>query len=211
METVTLLQKSGIVGYILLALSVISVTIIIEKLITLRLSRLVPKEDLRILVDFLSEGNLGDAIELCKKRKNLLTSIVLDALKNVGEPTKENFLHAFEVTARRKFLELERGMALLATIAAVSPLLGLVGTVLGMIKIFGVLTTGASVIGNPQQLSGGIAEALLTTVFGLFVAIPAVVMYNLFQKKLDKIAAEVETAGILMANNFKEKEFSERG
>jgi biopolymer transport protein ExbB len=72
-----------------------------------------------------------------------------------------------------------------------------------MIKIFGVLTTGASVIGNPQQLSGGIAEALLTTVFGLFVAIPAVVMYNLFQKKLDKIAAEIEAAGILIANNSK--------
>jgi biopolymer transport protein ExbB len=203
METLTLLQKSGIVGYILLFLSIISLTIIIEKLITLRLSRLVPREDLRILVDFLSEGNVGDAIELCKKRRNLLTSIVLDALKNIGTPTKENFLHAYEVTARRKFLELERGMALLATIAAVSPLLGLVGTVLGMIKIFGVLTTGASVIGNPQQLSGGIAEALLTTVFGLFVAIPAVVMYNLFQKKLDKIAAEIEAAGILIANNFK--------
>ncbi|TCK06607.1 MotA/TolQ/ExbB proton channel family protein [Phorcysia thermohydrogeniphila] len=203
METLTLLQKSGIVGYILLLLSIISLTIIIEKAITLRLSRLVPREDLRLLVDFLSEGNVGNAIELCKKRRNLLTSIVLDALKNVGTPTKENFLHAFEVTARRKFLELERGMALLATIAAVSPLLGLVGTVLGMIKIFGVLTTGASVIGNPQQLSGGIAEALLTTVFGLFVAIPAVVMYNLFQKKLDKIAAEIEAAGILIANNFK--------
>jgi biopolymer transport protein ExbB len=203
MESLTLLQKSGIVGYILLVLSIISVTIIIEKLLTLRLSRLVPREDLRLLVDFLSEGSVGDAIELCKKRRNLLTSVVLDALKNIGTPTKENFLHAFEVTARRKFLELERGMTLLATIAAISPLLGLIGTVLGMIKIFGVLTTGASAIGNPQQLSGGIAEALLTTVFGLFVAIPAVVMYNLFQKKLDKIAAEIEAAGILIANNFK--------
>ena len=203
MEVLELLHKSGIVGYILFFLSVISVAIIIEKLLILRLSKLVPKEDLRLIVDFLSEGSIGDAVELCKKRRSFLSSIILNALKNVGEPTKDNFLHAFEVTAKRKFMELERGMPLLATIAAVSPLLGLVGTVLGMIKIFGVLTAGSTSIGNPQQLSAGIAEALLTTVFGLLVAIPAVIMYNLFQRKLDKIAAEIESAGVLIANNFK--------
>jgi len=203
METFNLLQKSGIIGYILLILSIFSLAIIIEKLLTLRISKLVPKEDLRLLIDFLSEGNLGDAIELCKKRDSLLGQIVMEALKNIGTPTKENFLHSFETVAKRKFLELEKGMPFLATTAAVSPLLGLTGTVLGMIKIFGVLTVGNSAIGNPQQLSAGIAEALLTTVFGLFVAIPAVVAYNLFQKKLDKIAAEIETAGVLIANNFK--------
>ena len=203
MEVLELLHKSGIIGYILFFLSVISVAIIIEKLLILRLSKLVPKEDLRLIVDFLSEGSIGDAVELCKKRRSFLSSIILNALKNIGEPTKENFLHAFEVTAKRKFMELERGMPLLATIAAVSPLLGLVGTVLGMIKIFGVLTAGSTSIGNPQQLSAGMAEAPLTTVFGLLVAIPAVIMYNLFQKKLDKIAAEIESAGVLIANNFK--------
>ena len=203
MEALGLLQKSGIVGYMLFILSVISVAIIIEKLLILRLSKLVPKEDLRLIVDFLSEGNIGDAVELCKRKRNFLSSIILDALKNIGEPTKDNFLSAFEVTAKRKFMELERGMPLLATIAAVSPLLGLVGTVLGMIKIFGVLTAGSTSVGNPQQLSAGIAEALLTTVFGLLVAIPAVIMYNLFQRKLDKIAAEIESAGVLIANNFK--------
>ncbi len=203
MEVLELLHKSGIIGYILFLLSVVSVAIIIEKLLVLRLSKLVPKEDLRLIVDFLSEGSIVDAVEICKKRKSFLSSIILDALKNIGEPTKDNFLSAFEVIAKRKFMELERGMPLLATIAAVSPLLGLVGTVLGMIKIFGVLTAGSTSIGNPQQLSAGIAEALLTTVFGLFVAIPAVIMYNLFQRKLDKIATEVESAGVLIANNFK--------
>ncbi len=198
------IEKAGIIGYVLLGFSVISLAVIIEKLVTLRISRLVPKDDLKLLVDFLSEGDVGDAVELCKKRRNLLSLIVLDALKNIGEPTRENFLHAFEVAARRHFIELERGLSLLATIAATSPLLGLIGTVLGMIKIFGVLTVGNTAIGNPQQLSAGIAEALLTTVIGLFVAIPALIMFNLFQKKLDKIAAEIESAGVLIANNFKE-------
>ncbi|WP_457678480.1 MotA/TolQ/ExbB proton channel family protein [Thermovibrio sp.] len=196
------IQKAGIIGYILLLLSVISVAIIIEKLFVLRLGSLVPKEDLRLLVDLLKEGNVPDAVEFCKKRRNLLTEIVYQSIKNMGFPTKENFLRAFEVTAKSKLNELERGLTLLATIAAVSPLLGLLGTVLGMVQIFGVLTSGSSAIGNPQELSAGIAQALLTTIMGLIVALPALTMYNIFQKKLDKIATELESAGVLIANNF---------
>jgi biopolymer transport protein ExbB len=102
-------------------------------------------------------------------------------------------------------MELERGMAFLASVAAISPLLGLLGTVLGMMKIFGVLTAGGSSIGNPQQLSAGIAEALLTTVMGLLVAIPALFAYNLINRRLDKVVAELEQAGILLYNALKER------
>jgi len=197
-----ILTKSGIVGYTIFALSVFALAVVIEKLFTLRMGKLIPKEDLKLLLDFLRQGNVGDAVELCKRRKSFLSMVVLDTLRNLGEPTKENFLNAFEVSARRRFTELERGMVLLATTAAISPLLGLLGTVLGMVKIFGVLTGGGA-IGSPQQLSAGVAEALLTTILGLIVAIPAVVMYNFFNKRLDKIAAEIEAAGVLLANNFK--------
>ena len=203
MDAFDLLNKSGIVGYLLLTLSIISLAIVFEKLMILRLSRIVPKSEVKLIVDFLSNGNVGDAIEVCKRNKNPFSEIIIDTLRNIGDMRKENFLNAFEVTAKRKMMELERGLPFLATIAAVAPLLGLTGTVLGMMKIFGVLNAGATTISNPQQLSGGIAEALLTTVFGLFVAIPTIVMFNVFQRKLDKIASEVESAGILIANNFK--------
>ncbi len=202
MEGFEILQKSGIVGYIIFGLSVLAFAVVIEKFLTLRIKKLIPREDLKLLLDFLRQGNVGDAVELCKRRKSFLSMVVLDTIKNLGEPTRENFLHAFEVSAKRRFSELERGMTLLATTAAISPLLGLLGTVLGMVKIFGVLTGGGA-IGSPQELSAGIAEALLTTILGLVVAIPAVVMYNLFNKKLDRIAAEIEAAGVLLANNFK--------
>lgn len=202
MEGFEILQKAGVVGYLIFAVSVVALAVIIEKLITLRMNRLIPKDDLKLLLDFLRQGNLGDAVELCKRRKSFLSLIILDTIKNLGEPTRENFLHAFEVSARRRFSDLERGMPFLATTAAISPLLGLLGTVLGMVKIFGVLTGGGA-IGSPQQLSAGVAEALLTTILGLVVAIPAVVMYNIFNKKLDRIAVEIEAAGVLLANNFK--------
>ncbi len=203
MVGVEILQKAGVVGYVILFLSVISVAIIIEKLLVLRLSKLLPKEDLRLIVEFLNQGNIPDAVELCKKRRSFLTEVIYEAIKNMGVPTRENFLSSFEVSAKRKLSELERGLTLLATIAAVSPLLGLLGTVIGMVKIFGVLNAGGGAIGNPQELSAGVAQALLTTIFGLVVAIPAIVMYNIFQRKLDKIATELESAGILIANNFK--------
>lgn len=202
MEGFEVLQKAGVIGYLIFALSVIALAVVIEKFFVLRVSRLVPREDLKLLLDFLSQGNLGDAVELCKRRKSFLSMVILDTLKNLGEPTRQNFLHAFEVSARRRFTDLERGMPFLATTAAISPLLGLLGTVLGMVKIFGVLNGGGA-IGSPQQLSAGVAEALLTTILGLVVAIPAVVMYNLFSKRLDRIATEVEAAGVLLANNFK--------
>ena len=203
MVGVEILQKAGVVGYVILFLSVISVAIIIEKFLVLRLSKLLPKDDLRLIVEFLSQGNIPDAVELCKKRRSFLTEVIYEAIKNMGVPTRENFLSSFEVSAKRKLSELERGLTLLATIAAVSPLLGLLGTVIGMVKIFGVLNAGGGAIGNPQELSAGVAQALLTTIFGLVVAIPAIVMYNIFQRKLDKIATELESAGILIANNFK--------
>jgi len=196
------LQKSGIVGYLIFALSVVALAIVLEKLYVLRMRKLVPKDDLRLLVEFFGQGDIGSAVELCRKRKSLLSKIVIETIRNMGQHRKDNFLHAFEVSARRYVIELERGLTLLATTAAVSPLLGLLGTVLGMVKIFGVLTGGGA-LGNPQQLSAGIAEALLTTIMGLIVAIPAIVMYNVFNKKLDKIATELEAAGILLANNFK--------
>jgi biopolymer transport protein ExbB len=197
-----ILQKAGVVGYLIFALSVVALAIILEKLYVLRLRKLVPKDDLRLLVEFFGQGDIGSAVELCRKRKNLLSRIVIETVRNMGQQKKENFLHSFEVSARRYVIELERGLTLLATTAAVSPLLGLLGTVLGMVKIFGVMT-GNGAIGNPQQLSAGVAEALLTTIMGLLVAIPAIVMYNIFNKKLDKIATELEAAGILLANNFK--------
>jgi biopolymer transport protein ExbB len=204
MEGLIILKKSGLIGLLLLLLSVLSVAIIIEKLIVLRLNKLVPKEELNLLVEFLSRGDVPDAVELCKRRRSFLTDVVYESIKTMGAMSRENFLSAFEVSAKRKFNELERGLTLLATIAAISPLLGLLGTVVGMVKIFGVLTVGGGAIGNPQELSAGIAQALLTTIFGLVVAIPAIVMYNIFQKKLDKVAAELESAGVLIANNFKE-------
>ncbi|SNR87291.1 MotA/TolQ/ExbB proton channel family protein [Desulfurobacterium atlanticum] len=203
MSFFSLISKSGFIGYTLILLSVVSLAIVIEKIVMFRSSKIVPKDRLKTMVMLLSTNKIGDVIEFCKRNRFLLSEIIIEAFRNIGEISRVNFLNAFEVIARKKVAELERGMTLLATIATIAPLLGLLGTVLGMVKIFGVLDAGTSGIANPQQLSAGIAEALLTTVFGLIVAVPSYVAYNLLQRKLDKLVLEIEQAGVIIANNLK--------
>ena len=199
MTLMEVVNKSGLIGYLILGMSVVSLAIILEKVFTLRLSRIIPEDDLRMLVDFLSGGSYSDAIELCRKRKSAVLKVFLETVRTVGErPRKKEFLGAYEIFAKKLLVELERGMSFLATVSAVAPLLGLTGTVVGMVKIFGVLN-GTVLLSSPQQLSAGISQALLTTVMGLLVAIPSIIAYNLFQRKLDKIASELESAGILIA------------
>ena len=203
MSFFSIISKSGFIGYILLLLSIVSLAIVIEKIIMFRSSKIAPKDGLKTMVMLLSSDKIGDVIEFCKRNRFLLSEIIIEAFRNIGEISRANFLNAFEVIAKKKIAELERGMTLIATIATIAPLLGLLGTVLGMVKIFGVLDAGTAGIANPQQLSAGIAEALLTTVFGLIVAVPSYVAYNLLQRKLDKLVLEIEQAGVIIANNLK--------
>ncbi len=202
MAGIEILQKSGIVGYLILLLSVISVAVIIEKLIVLRSSSLLPQNEVNAFSELFSKGKVADVVELCKSRKSFFSQLIYETVKVMVFFSKDTFIKAYEVSAKKKLAELERGLTLLATIAAISPLLGLLGTVLGMVNIFGVLKGGGA-FGSPQELSAGIAEALLTTIFGLIVAIPAVIFYNLFQSKIDKIATEIEKIGITIANRIR--------
>ena len=102
------------------------------------------------------------------------------------EVTKESI----EDTGRHVTLSLERNLNTLGTIAAISPLLGLLGTVIGMIKVFSVITSQG--VGNPETLAGGISVALITTATGLFVAIPSVIFYRYFRGKVNRLVVDME-------------------
>ncbi|HCD05521.1 MAG TPA: biopolymer transporter ExbB, partial [Methylophaga sp.] len=102
------------------------------------------------------------------------------------EITKESI----EDTGRHVTQQLERNLNTLGTIAAISPLIGLLGTVIGMIKVFAVITLEG--VGNPETLAGGISEALLTTAAGLVVAIPSVIFYRYFRGKINQLVVSME-------------------
>jgi biopolymer transport protein ExbB len=101
---------------------------------------------------------------------------------------------SIEDTGRHVVHELERYLDTLATVAAISPLLGLLGTVFGMIKVFAAITTHG--VGNPTVLAGGIAEALITTAAGLAVAIPALIGYRYYRNRVDTLVVDMEKEAI---------------
>jgi biopolymer transport protein ExbB len=181
--------KGGPVMYPLLLCSVLALAIIIEKLVNLRLSRVVRPETLRTLAVLIERGDIEGAAGYCGTNPGVFSGIILQGLQHHAlgrEEVKEAILDA----GRHAVPRLERYLGVLGTLTAVSPLLGLLGTVTGMIKVFTVISHVG--VGRADALAGGIAEALITTVAGLVIAIPSLVMYNLFRDRAEAIIVEME-------------------
>jgi len=120
--------------------------------------------------------------------------------------SREIMKEAIEDTGRHVVHELERYINTLGTIASISPLLGLLGTVIGMVKVFSAITVAG--VGNPSVLAGGISEALITTAGGLAVAIPVQIAYNYFMSRINKFVRDIETSTNMLLETFGEMQRS---
>lgn len=175
--------------YPLLLCSVLALAIIIEKLVNLRPAKVLGPDSLKALEAMLSRGEVASAIDFCHQRPGILNDVVRQGLEHYPygrEEVKEAILDA----GRQSVPRLERYLAVLGTLAGVAPLLGLLGTVTGMIKVFTVISQVG--VGRANALAAGIAEALITTVAGLVIAIPTLVMYNIFRERSEAIVVEME-------------------
>jgi len=112
--------------------------------------------------------------------------------------SREIMKESLEESGRHEVHEMERYLSLLGTIAAGTPLIGLLGTVIGMIKVFEAITLGG--VGDPVVLSAGISEALLTTAVGLSIAIPSLIFYRLLKRRVDELVVEMEQEAIRMVD-----------
>ncbi len=175
--------------------SVIAMTIIGERFWSLRVSRVAPN-NLAVQVFNLYKRNTLTSESLEKLRKNSpLGRILANGLKNINHE-REIMKESVEETGRQVAIELERYLNTLGTIASIAPLLGLLGTVIGMIKVFAVITIAG--VGNPEVLAGGISEALLTTAAGLTVAIPSVMFYRFFHRRVEELLLLMEDQAIYL-------------
>ena len=181
-----------IVGLILI-LSIVSVYFIIEHLLTITRSRIMPDATLSELEAMIIHGEINKAIELCHQKENysLSTEVILAGLERykASEFGYAEYRSAVEEAGEDQTGKLYRRTEVLNVIGAIAPMLGLTGTVLGMIEAF---TTIASLEGmaRPQELAGGIGQALITTLLGLLVAIPTMVAFSYFRNKIDSLVAE---------------------
>jgi biopolymer transport protein ExbB len=182
--------KGGPVMIPLALLSVIAVAVTIEKLITLRSSRVIQGEIVSCLESIQTPADIPLAIKICERFDTPFANIVHAGLMEASKPVPI-VRQAMEDTGRREVKRLDRYMVLLETAAAAGPLLGLLGTVTGMIQVFSVISVSG--VGQTGMLSGGIAQALITTVFGLVIGIPALIAYNLLDARIDGLVIRIDT------------------
>ena len=146
----------------------------------------------------------GEVLEICREEDLPIASVVEKAVYFRNTPVSIQ-KEAVNTEIDKQVPKLEKFLTSLGTIANISTLLGLLGTVTGNISAFGVLGAGAS-MGNPALLAGSIAEALVTTASGLVISIPALVFHNFFVSKVDKMISNMETSVSEMQFNFLKKE-----
>ncbi len=183
--------KGGIVMWPILLCSIIGFAVVIDRFLVLRSAKInVPAFMVRIR-GFIKNKDMNGAASYCMQEKSPIAHMVRKALKKFGMG-HERVKEAIENAGRQEVSKLEKGLALLATVAGVAPLLGFLGTVTGMIQAFMTIEDLAGAA-NPSDLAGGIWEALLTTAFGLIVGIPAYVGYNYFLSSISKFVADMET------------------
>jgi biopolymer transport protein ExbB len=191
-----LFERGGIMIYPLVLSSLLAVAIIVERLITLRRKKIIIPEIINLVEQFNSPKDIDLAKNICLRYEGPLPSIIRTGLEN-SELDRNEIKELIEDQGRQEVRKLQKGLGILETVAAIAPLMGLVGTVLGMIKVFGVIKEQG--VGQAAALSGGISEALLTTVTGLFIGIPALIFYNYFSHKAENFVLDMEKhSGVLI-------------
>lgn len=197
MDLVDLFQRGGMAMYPILFCSIAAVTVFFERLWALRRRRLIPDGFVRKFRDNIAQGDLAEAGKLCDTyASSPLARVARAGLAHHGQGADMIRFMVTEVGGQEA-VELERFQSVLGTVAYISPLLGLFGTVSGMIKAFDVISKHTVV--DPPLLAAGISEALITTFAGLLVAIPVVVMDRYVQSRAERISLELEKKSVAIA------------
>jgi biopolymer transport protein ExbB len=204
-------KAGGITMWPLLLFSIVALAIAAERFWSLQTKRIAPKGLVNQVWQWEQTGQL-DAKRIQELRRGSPLGRILAAGLVNRRHDRTVIKESIEEVGRHVAHDLDRFIGALGTIATASPLLGLLGTVLGMIKIFSVVSTEG--VGDPGLLAGGIAEALITTVTGLFIAIPSLVLYRFFRARVDDLIITMEQEALKMVEIMlgeRERESVSRG
>jgi len=196
-----LFLKGGPVMWPILFCSIFALAIILEKLYFLHKNSINSQDFLKNIKDKLKRREIKEAIKLCDQTDAPVSRILKAAILKFDR-SRQEIKEAVEESALYEVPRLEKNLSMLATIAHISPLLGLLGTVTGMVRCFYTIQIKAGSF-NPvsaADLAGGIWEALLTTVFGLVVAIPTFVAYNYLVNRINHLILEMEQVSTELVN-----------
>jgi len=187
-----LIKASGAIGGVIIVLSFVGLALVIENFVTLRRDKLLPQYFVAEVEDLFENEQYEEALQLCESEDNLLSRIVSSGLAKVDKGY-EAMEESMTETAEQSALVLHQKLSYLTLIYSVAPMLGLLGTVVGMVISFSMLAAKGGVA-NAADLAGGISMALVTTVEGLVVAIPLMGFYHYFRNKVMRL--DLETGAI---------------
>ena len=187
-----LIEAAGWPIWLLIICSLVAVTLIVERVIYLRSKNVIPPNLLDEVVNELKQRGVSPAMLDRLSAGSPLGKVFAAGLKNIKSPPQV-MKEAIEETGRSASHEMERFLTTLGTIATISPLLGLFGTLVGMIEIFGSQNAGGAA---PAELAHGISVALYNTAFGLIVAVPSMIAYRHFRAQVDSLTIEMEQQAI---------------
>ena len=204
------LIDGGMFMWVILLASISGLAVIIEKMYTfLSKEKKLSENEKNQLYKALRTGNREEILKLCKDKTDSVSKSVIKIVSNMDinfDELDNSHRQVIEGIISESILEqtteLEKGMSLLGTVVNAAPQLGLLGTVTGMIAAFSALTRNGT--STAKIVAGGISEALYTTAFGLIVAIPALVFYNYFNRRIDVIVAEMERAALQFLSRVKD-------
>ena len=181
--------------------SLIALTVVLERFFWgPRLSRTMPEDLQKEVSNLIEEGKFDEVLGLCRANTSPLARIIVSALRH-AKKSRQELVEAVELTGREEAQRLQKGLPILSTIAAISPLLGLLGTVFGMIQTFAVISQHG--VGNANLLSAGISAALISTATGLTIALPVVVFYRYFIYQTQKITLAMEGYALALLEKVK--------
>ena len=199
----SLLLKGGVMLWVILAASAAGIAVFIERLLHCHRAQINSGEFLNGVRTVLKRDNVVEALSICDATPGPVARLVKTAILN-RDHGRERVRESLEEAGLAEVPRLEEKLSLLATIAQIAPLLGLLGTVLGFIKIFGELNA-AGLNANVQMLSRGVWEALICTAAGLAVAIPTHAAYNYLVNRVNEIVLDMEKAASEIVNIVTEK------
>ncbi len=196
-----LLAKGGVIMIPIGFCSVLSLAIVIERFWSLRRQQIIPAQEVKRVETLVKKGRLSEASKICQVQpSSSYARTVLCGLEQAGK-RRSILKEGIEEAGRQEVIIMERYLTLLGTIASITPLLGLLGTVLGMIKVFTVISSVG--VGDPSILASGIGEALITTAAGLSVAIPALVFHRYFNRLIDRYVIDLERSALIVIDLIK--------
>ena len=193
--------RGGMTMHPMLLCSIIGLIVIIERGIVLHRVKANTAQIFGAVRAALMRRDLKGAIAVCDANPGPIADTLRAGLLRFGKPAAE-IEKAIESVALHQLSKLERGLWILASVANIAPLFGFLGTVTGMISAFGALAEVG--LGNPKAVAAGISEALITTAYGLFIALPVQAAYNYFTSRIGSFALDMETSSAMLIETFNE-------